>query len=69
MSTAANIAQDPSTDQAEGLSRRGFLGSAAAATGSPPGPTPRATSNGSAATWGWCSRASTSFPISPRSTM
>ena len=34
MSTAANIAQDPSTDQAEGLSRRGFLGSAAAATGS-----------------------------------
>jgi len=34
MSTAANIAQGPSTDQAEGLSRRGFLGSAAAATGS-----------------------------------
>jgi isoquinoline 1-oxidoreductase beta subunit len=34
MSTAANIALDPSTDQAEGLSRRGFLGSAAAATGS-----------------------------------
>ena len=34
MSTAANIAQDRGTDQAEGLSRRGFLGSAAAATGS-----------------------------------
>ncbi|MFY8084895.1 MAG: molybdopterin cofactor-binding domain-containing protein [Rubrivivax sp.] len=34
MSTAANIALDPGADQAEGLSRRGFLGSAAAATGS-----------------------------------
>jgi isoquinoline 1-oxidoreductase beta subunit len=34
MSTAANIALDTGADQAEGLSRRGFLGSAAAATGS-----------------------------------
>lgn len=34
MSTAANTALDPGADQAEGLSRRGFLGSAAAATGS-----------------------------------
>lgn len=34
MSTVANTAQDRGTDQAEGLSRRGFLGSAAAATGS-----------------------------------
>jgi isoquinoline 1-oxidoreductase beta subunit len=34
MSTAANIALDPGADQAEGLNRRGFLGSAAAATGS-----------------------------------
>lgn len=34
MRTAAHIAQAPATDQAEGLSRRGFLGSAAAATGS-----------------------------------
>jgi len=34
MSTAANIALDTGADQAESLSRRGFLGSAAAATGS-----------------------------------